>query len=59
MAIVSQIFSPLWLRHGTRKDGDSKSNSARVEGSSVETCCSSNSKPDILHSNQPRNDHDP
>src|ERR1700751_3054941 len=57
IANVSQIFRPLWVRHAKRKDGESKSNSARVEGSSAETCCSSKSSLDILQSNQPRNDH--
>ena len=35
IASVSQTLSPSWIRHGTRNEGDSSSNSARVEGSSV------------------------
>jgi RimJ/RimL family protein N-acetyltransferase len=31
----------------------------RVEGSSEATCSSAKSRPAILHSNQPRSDHDP
>ena len=59
MASVSQILMPSWVRHGTRNDGESSSNSARVEGSSLETGTSSNSIPDNLQSGQPRSDHEP
>src|SRR5215467_7559699 len=59
IASVSQILRPLWVRHGTRKDGESSRSSARVEGSSLATICSSKSRPANLQSSQPRSDQDP
>src|SRR5581483_4778915 len=59
IASVSQTLMPLWLRQGTRNDGDNNNNSARVEGSLLATVCSSNSSPAILHSSQPRSDQEP
>ena len=59
MARVSQIVAPLCVRQGTRKDGDMRRSSPRVEASSVDSIFSSNAKPAILHSSQPRIDQDP
>src|SRR3954471_2831162 len=59
IARVSQILVPSCVRQGTRNDGDSSSNSARVEASSLAACCSSKSMPASLHSNQPRSDQEP
>jgi hypothetical protein len=59
IASVSQMLTPSWVRRGTRNDGDSSSNSARVDGSSLEAMTSSNSRPAILQSSQPRSDHEP
>ena len=59
IASVSQILMPSWVRHGTRNEGDSRSSSARVEGSSLATACSAKSSPAILHNSQPRSDQEP
>ena len=59
MASVSQTLTPLWVRQGTRKEGDNRSSSARVEASSLGIASSSNSSPAILHKSQPRNDQEP
>src|SRR5262245_15054224 len=59
IARVSQIRMLLWVRQGTRNDGASRSNSARVDGSSLDTICSMKSRPAILQSNQPRRDQEP
>src|SRR6185312_253873 len=58
MASVSQILRPLWVRQGTKKDGDSSKSSARVEGSSWDSSSSSNSSPAIRHNSQPRSDQE-
>ena len=44
--------------HGTRKEGDSSSSSARTEGSSLDTS-RSKSMPANLQSSQPRSDQEP
>src|SRR3954447_10851624 len=58
IASVSHTDVPSCSRHGTRKDGDSKSSSARVEGSFDDKTRSSKSRPAILQRSQPRSDHD-
>src|SRR5712691_5695615 len=58
IARVSQILMPLWVRHGTKMDGESRSSSARFAGSSAGTVSSAKSTPAILHSNQPRSDQE-
>src|SRR5688572_23605060 len=58
IASVSHTFTPLWVRHGTRKDGDSSNNSARALGSSLDRSSSRKSSPAIRHSSQPRNDQE-
>src|SRR3984893_10440566 len=58
IASVSHTFTPPWVRQGTRKEGDSSSNSARVVGSSLESIVSTKSRPASLHSNQPRSDQE-
>ena len=58
IASVSQILTPLWVRQGTRIDGDSSSNSAQFAGSSAATTSSTKSRPAILHSSQPRSDQE-
>ena len=55
---VSQTAMPSWVRHGTRKEGDSSSSSARVDGSELGSGFSAKGSPAILHSSQPRNDQD-
>src|SRR5580700_10169256 len=59
IASVSQTLMLPLTSDGTRNDGDSSSSSALVDGSSAGTACSSKSSPAILHSNQPRSDHEP
>jgi hypothetical protein len=59
IASVSHTLMPSWVKQGTRNDGDSRSSSARVEGSSLRACCSSKSSPAILQSSHPRSDHVP
>src|SRR5882757_5311642 len=59
IASVSQIWTPSWVRQGTRNEGESSSSSARVEGSSLAVCCALKSSPAILHSNHPRSDQEP
>jgi len=59
MASVSQTLTPSWVRQGTRNEGDSRRSSARVDGSSLGACCSTNSRPAILQSSHPRNDQEP
>jgi hypothetical protein len=58
MARVSQISMPSCSSRGTRTDGERRSSSARLVGSSMGTVCSSKSRPDILVINQPRKDQD-
>src|ERR1700678_276972 len=58
MASVSQTLRPLWVKQGTRNDGDSSKSSARALGSSLGKTSSLKSRPAILHSNQPRSDQD-
>src|SRR5271168_2716167 len=58
IASVSQILMPLWVRQGTRIDGESNSNSARFAGSSAATTSSTKSRPAILHNSQPRSDQE-
>src|SRR5215813_13113070 len=52
MARVSHNLTESFGKQRNKKEGDRSSNSARVEGSSEETTCSSKSSPAILHSNQ-------
>src|SRR5215468_2524150 len=59
MASVSHTLTDPLVSDGTRKEGDRSSSSARVEGSSEGTTCSSKSSPASLHNNQPRSDHEP
>src|SRR5260370_24702709 len=59
MASVSHTLTDPLVSDGTRKEGDRSKSSARIEGSSEAATCSSKSSPAILHSNQPRSDHEP
>src|SRR6185369_17236796 len=58
IAKVSQTVTPSCSRLGTRKDGESSSNSARVEGSLAGSSRSPTSRPANLHSSQPRSDQE-
>ena len=51
-------LDPVVLQAGNEEDGESKSNSARVDGSSVGIILSLISRPASLHRSQPRSDHD-
>ena len=57
IASVSHTVLPSWVRHGTRIDGDSNSNSAR-DAASIGTLTVSNTRPLSFASSQPRIDHD-
>src|SRR5712692_7182149 len=59
MASVSHTLTDPLVSDGTGKEGDRSSSSARIVGSSEAATCSSKSSPAILHSNQPRSDHEP
>src|SRR4030081_3425996 len=58
IASVSQTVAPSCRRHGTRIDDDNSRISARADASSGAVTTSSNSSPENLVNNQPRNDHD-
>ena len=58
IASVSQTFSPLWLRQGTRKEEDKSNSSARITGSSGEMTFSEKGSPENLVINQPRSAHE-
>ena len=58
MASVSQSVTPSCESCGTRTDGERRSSSARLVGSSMGTTASSKSRPDIRAISQPRRDHD-
>ena len=58
IASVFQTFAPSCVRHGTRIDGASSSNSLRASASSGETITSVNSSPANFAISQPRSDHD-
>jgi len=59
IASVSHTLTLSWVRQGTRNEGESSKSSARMAGSSLESITSSNARPAILHSNQPRKDQEP
>src|SRR6516165_12729688 len=54
IASVSHTLTAPVVSEGTRNEGDSNSSSARVDGSSAGTICTSKSSPDILQSSQPQ-----
>src|SRR4029077_19021020 len=58
IASVSQIEMPPWIRVGTLIEEDCSNSSARTDGSSAETICSSKSSPAHFASSQPRKHHD-
>src|SRR5579862_1585799 len=58
IANVSQIETPSWIKVGTRIDEDCSRSSARTDGSSADTICSSKSRPAHFASSQPRRHHD-
>src|ERR1700681_1822563 len=59
MASVSQTLTPSQTRQGTKKEGESRSSSARVDGSSLRACRSSKSRPANLQRSHPRSDQEP
>src|SRR5579864_1315191 len=59
IASVSHTLTAPVVSEGTRNDGDSSNNSARVEGSSAGATSTSKSSPANLHRSQPRSDHEP
>src|SRR6266849_2766346 len=59
IASVSHTLTDPLVSDGTRKEGDRSKSAARLEGSSEGATCASKSSPAILHSNQPRSDHEP
>src|SRR5258706_11835142 len=54
IASVSHILTLPCLSEGTRNEGERRSNSARVDGSSIGAVSSAKSSPAMRHSNQPR-----